>query len=42
MIEGWKYYNHAAIPTCAPHEKPDISVIENGLVWSNIGGVLRY
>ena len=24
-INGWKYYNHAAKPLCAPHEKPDIS-----------------
>ena len=23
-IEGWKYYNHAAIPTTAPHEMPDL------------------
>ncbi|MBP5455851.1 MAG: hypothetical protein J6Y37_05080 [Paludibacteraceae bacterium] len=33
MIEGWKYYNHAAIPTCAPHEVPDINPIKNGDVW---------
>ena len=38
MIEGWRYYNHAAIPTCAPDETPDISPIENGLVWANLGG----
>lgn len=22
MMEGWKYYNHALVPTTAPHEKP--------------------
>lgn len=38
MIEGWRYYNHAAIPTCAPHEEPDTDPIYNGLVWTNLGG----
>lgn len=42
MIEGWRYYNHAAIPTCAPHEEPDINPIESGVAWTNMGGVLRY
>ena len=23
-IEGWRNYNHAAIPTCVPHEIPDL------------------
>jgi len=32
-IEGWKYYNHAVIPTVPPHEKPDTKPIENGDVW---------
>jgi hypothetical protein len=36
-IKGWKYYNHAAIPTGAPHEDIDISPIENGSIW-NIEG----
>lgn len=38
MIDGWKYYNHAAIPTCAPHEMPDLTPIENGAIWHNLGG----
>lgn len=38
MIEGWKYYNHAAVPTCAPHEQPDIKPLEKGLVWSKVQG----
>lgn len=29
----WKYYNHAAIPTCAPHEIPDITSVKNGDIW---------
>ena len=32
-IKGWRYYNHAAIPTCAPHEQPDMTPIEDGSVW---------
>lgn len=41
QIDGWKYYNHAAIPTTAPHEIPDISPITDGSIWK-IRGVLRY
>lgn len=33
QIEGWKYYNHATIPTTAPHEIPDLRAVENGDVW---------
>lgn len=29
----WKYYNHAAIPTTAPHEEVDIKPIKNGEIW---------
>ena len=37
MVEsGWRYYNHALIPTCAPHELPDVSVLDNQEIW-NIG-----
>lgn len=34
-IQGWKYYNHALIPTCAPHEIPDIVPLQNGNIWNN-------
>ena len=34
-MDGWRYYNHAMIPTCAPHEEPDLSVIESGEIWKN-------
>lgn len=33
QIPGWKYYNHAAIPTCAPHEVPDLTPVKDGSVW---------
>ena len=32
-IDGWKYYNHAAIPTTAPHETPNMLPIENNNIW---------
>ncbi|MBE5754575.1 MAG: hypothetical protein E7340_04530 [Clostridiales bacterium] len=32
-MEGWKYYNHAVIPTCAPHEVPDLEPIKSGQIW---------
>lgn len=33
MIKGWKYYDHAAIPTTAPHEPVDLSPIVNHTIW---------
>lgn len=41
QIDGWKYYNHAAVPTSAPHEIPDVSPITDGSIWKIGGGVLR-
>ena len=32
-IDGWKYYNHAAIPTTAPHENVDTTPVANGDIW---------
>lgn len=37
-IDGWKYYNHAAIPTTAPHESPDVAPINDGSIWKIGGG----
>lgn len=37
-IKGWKYYNHAAVPTCAPHEMPDLTPIKDGTIWKIGGG----
>lgn len=37
-VKGWKYYNHAAIPTTEPQEEVDMDAIENGHVWKIGGG----
>ena len=37
-IDGWKYYNHAAIPTVAPHEPVNIQPVKNGTIWRMGGG----
>lgn len=37
-IKGWRYYNHAAIPSIPPHEELDTSVIEDGSIWRLGGG----
>ncbi len=34
MIKGWRYYNHAIIPTTLPHEEVDVTPINDGSVWS--------
>lgn len=33
-IPDWRYYNHAAIPTIAPHETPNLAPISDGTIWS--------
>lgn len=38
--KGWKYYNHAAIPTTPLHEDPDLTPINDGAIWSIEGGPL--
>ena len=35
MIEGWKYYNYAVIPTTAPHEEPNLEPLLDGSIWKN-------
>ena len=32
-LPGWAYYNHAAIPACAPHETPDLAPLADGRIW---------
>lgn len=32
-IDGWNYYNHAALPTCMPHEKVNLTPIKSGEIW---------
>ena len=34
----WKYYNHALLPTTAPHEKVDEEVIKQGKLWKKRWG----
>ena len=36
-INGWKYYNHAAIPKTAPHEKVDVHPIKDKTIWKMDG-----
>lgn len=38
-IQGWRYYNYAALPTTAPHEVVDISPIKDGSIWRMPEGV---
>ena len=39
MIDNncWRYYNHALIPNCAPHETPDLSSVYDKSIWKDIG-----
>lgn len=39
-MEGWRYYNHAAMPALAPHVEPDTTVIQSGEVWKAKGVML--
>lgn len=39
-IEGWKFYNHAAVPICAPHENPNLKPLEDGSIWRLGKGIL--
>ena len=38
QIDGWTYYNHAAIPQTPPHEMPNMRPVESGDVWKIAGG----
>ncbi len=37
-IQGWKYYNHGAIPSTPPHEEPDLLPLEDESIWRIDGG----
>lgn len=37
-VNTWIYYNHAAVPTTASHEEPDITPILDGSIWKMVGG----
>ncbi len=32
-VQGWRYYNHAAIPTSAPHEEPNLNPLRDETIW---------
>jgi len=32
-IKGWRFYNHAAVPDCLPHEPVDITPIKDKRIW---------
>lgn len=36
-IDGWQYYNHAAIPNCAPHESANLKPIQDHSIWKLSG-----
>lgn len=37
-LKGWRYYNHALVPTCAPHEEPDTEALHESTIWHLGGG----
>lgn len=36
-MSDWKYYNHALIPSCAPHETPNIEELKDKKIWNQNG-----
>lgn len=32
----WNYYNRAYLPDSLPHERVDISAINNGSIWKSV------
>lgn len=36
-MKNWKYYNHAAVPTTAPHESVGLTALEDGSIWKMKG-----
>ena len=37
-IKGWRYYNHAAVPTTSPDVKANLAPIHDGSIWKIGGG----
>ena len=37
QIEGWRYYNYAAIPTTLPHEPINEAPLRDGGIWKVTG-----
>lgn len=40
QINGWRYYNHAAMPSVPPHEQIDDTPLVNGQIWRIHSGTL--
>lgn len=38
----WQYYNHAWVPTCPPHQLPDLTPLEQGELFRQGGVLARY
>lgn len=38
MVEGWKYYNHALLPSTAPHVVPDVKKMKSKDFWASEKG----
>jgi hypothetical protein len=38
MNSSWKYYNHALIPTTAPHEEADVTALNKSETWKPESG----
>lgn len=36
-VEGWKYYNHAAVPDVLAYEKVNLKALEDGSIWKMEG-----
>lgn len=39
-IHGWRYYNHAAMPSTPPHREADLTPIRDGSIWKMDGSPL--
>ena len=39
MRNGWKYYNHAMIPDCAPHGAVNMEPVKDGTIWKSGRGI---
>lgn len=39
MKSGWRYYNHALLPDCAPNEEPDTSLVNTKDFWKSNKGI---
>lgn len=42
MVEGWKYYNHALLPSTAPHVVPDVSKMTSKDFWKTKDGMVFF